>query len=84
MKKSLILNLKISILAGILFPFVLGVKELTLIPICFSSVWFIYVVLLLIPTFLIKPNLRIRLRRQEGAIMVRYELQDSKRNEKSA
>ena len=84
MKKSLILNLKISILAGILFPFVLGVKELTLIPFCFSSVWFIYVVLLLIPTFLIKPNLRIRLRRQEGAIMVRYELQDSKRNEKSA
>jgi len=84
MKKSLILNLKISILAGILFTFVLGVKELTLIPICFSSVWFIYVVLLLIPTFLINPNLRIRLRRQEGAIMVRYELQDSKRNEKSA
>jgi hypothetical protein len=60
MKKYLLLTLKVSILVGILLPFVLGVKDLTLIAICFSSVWFIYAVLLLITTFLIKPGLKIR------------------------
>jgi ABC-type uncharacterized transport system fused permease/ATPase subunit len=82
MKKYLTLTLVISILVGIILPFALGVRDLTLIAICFSSVWFIYVVLLFISTFLIKPALRIRVSRQKGVAVVRYELLDSKRNEK--
>jgi len=64
MKKYLILTLVISILVGIILPLALGVKELTLVALCFSSVWLIYVVLLLITTFMIKPGLRIKVSRQ--------------------
>jgi hypothetical protein len=74
MKNYLILSLKVSILVGIILPFILGVKDLTLIAICFSSASLIYVVLLLITTFLIKPSLRINVSRQNGATVVRYEL----------
>ncbi len=59
-KTHLRLTLIISILFGIILPLVLGVKDLTLIAICFSSVWFIYAISLLISTFLIKPGLRIK------------------------
>jgi len=83
MKKYLVLTLVISILVGIILPLALGVKDPTLIAITFSLVWFIYAVLLLITTFLIKPGLRIKVSRQKGVAMVRYELLDSKRNEKS-
>jgi hypothetical protein len=58
-KTYLILTLFISFLFGIILPLGLGVKDLTLIAICFSSVWFIYAVLLLITAFLIKPGLKI-------------------------
>jgi len=77
MKKQkiyLILTLLISSLFGIILPLFLGVKDLTLIAICFSSVWFIYAVLLLITTFLIKPGLRIKATRQNGISVLRYEL----------
>jgi len=74
MKKYLILTLVISILPGIILPLALGVRDLTLIAICFSSVWFIYAVLLLITTFLIKPNLKIKASRKNGVNVVRYEL----------
>ena len=76
MKKYLILTLTISILVGIILPLALGVKDLTLISLCFSSLWFIYAVLLLITTFLIKRGLRINLSRQNGATVVRYALRD--------
>ena len=84
MKKYLILTLRISILVGIVLPFVLGVKDLTLIAITFSSVWFIYAVVVLIAVFLIKPGLKINVNRKDGITVVRYELLDSKRKEKSA
>ena len=77
MKKYLLLTLVISILVGIILPLALGVKDLTLIAICFSSVWFIYAVLLLITTFLIKPGLKIKASRQNGVTVVRYELQNA-------
>jgi uncharacterized membrane protein len=60
MKRYLILTLVISILVGIILPLALGVRDPTLIAICFSSVWFLYAVLVLITTFLIKPGLRIK------------------------
>ena len=81
MKKSLLLTLKISILVGIIMPFVLGVKDVTLITIFFSSVWFIYAVLLFITTFLIKPGLKTGESAQNGVPVVRYELSDTERKE---
>ncbi len=76
-KTHLIVTLLGSILFGTVLPVALGTKDLILIAICFSSVWFIYVVLLLITTFLIKPNLRIKANRQNGVTVVRYELQNA-------
>ena len=73
-KGCLKLTLHISILFGIILPLTLGVKNLTLIAICFSSVWVIYAALLLITTFLIKPNLKIKATRKNGVNVVRYEL----------
>jgi hypothetical protein len=81
MKKYFILTLVISILAGIILPLVLGVKDLTLIAICFSLVWFIYAVILLILTFLVKPGLKIRASRQNGVTVVRYELLNAGKKE---
>jgi hypothetical protein len=83
MKRYLILALVISLLVGIILPLALGVKDLTLIAICFSSEWVIYAVLLLITTFLINPGLKIRVSRQKGVAVVRYELRDPKQNEKN-
>jgi uncharacterized RDD family membrane protein YckC len=71
-------TLVVSILVGIILPLALGVKNLTLIAITFSLVWFFYAVLLLITTFLIKPGLKIRASRQNGVTVVRYELQKEK------
>ena len=73
-KAYLILTLLISILFGIILPLALGVEDLTLIVICFSSVWFIHAVLLLITTFLIKPGLRIKVSHEKGVRVVKYEL----------
>jgi len=77
MKKYLILTLVTSILCGIILPLTLGVKNLTLIATCFSWVWFIYVLLLFITTFLIKPNLKIKASLKNGITVVRYELSNA-------
>ena len=74
MKKYLILTAVISILIGIILPLALGVKAPTLIAITFTLVWFIYAVLLLVTTFLIKPGLRIKVSGQNGVTVVKYEL----------
>jgi hypothetical protein len=74
MKKYLVLTLVISISVGIILPLALAVRDPTLMAIAFSLVWFLYAVLLLITTFLIKPNLRIKASRQNGVTAVRYEL----------
>jgi hypothetical protein len=60
MKRYLILTLVISILLGIILPLALGVKDLGLLYITFSSVWVIYAALLLVTTFMIKPSLKIK------------------------
>ena len=70
------LTLVISILVGILLPLALGVKNLTLLAIFFSSVWFIYAVLVFICTFMVKPGLRIKVSREKGVKVVRYELRE--------
>jgi len=82
MKKYLVLTLVISILVGIIMPLGLGVKDLTLIAITFSSVWFLYGALLLITTFLVKPRLKIKASRKNGVTIVKYELSNAgRRNE---
>jgi uncharacterized membrane protein len=80
-KTYLRLTIILPILFGIILPLALGLRDLTLIAICFSSVWLIYAVLLLITTFLIRPSLRIKASRQKGVTVVRYELQNA-RNKK--
>ncbi len=60
MKKYLTLTLVISILVEIILSLALGVKDLPLIAISFCSVWFVYAVILLIVTFLVKPGLKIK------------------------
>ena len=77
-KTYLIVTLLVSILFGIVLPVVLGVRDLTLIAITFSLVWFLYAVLLLITTFIVKPGLRIKASRQNGVTVVKYELQTQK------
>jgi type IV secretory pathway TrbL component len=79
MKKYLTLTLVISILAGIILSLALGVKDLTLIAISFCSVWFVYAVILLIVTFLVKPGLKIKAYNRNGAKVVTYELNNSTR-----
>jgi uncharacterized membrane protein len=76
-KTYLRLTIILPILFGIILPLALGVRDLTLIAICFSSVWLIYAVLMLVATFLIKPGLRIKASRQKGVMVVRYELLNS-------
>jgi len=76
MNKYLILALVISILVGIILPLALGVKDLTLIAICFSSAWSIYAGLLPITTFLIKPGLKIKVSREKGVKIVKYGLRE--------
>jgi hypothetical protein len=79
MKKYLTLTLVISILAGIILSLALGVKDLTLIAISFCSVWFVYAVILLIVTFLVKPGLKIKAYNRNGGKVVTYELNNSTR-----
>jgi uncharacterized RDD family membrane protein YckC len=80
-KTYLRLTIILPILFGIILPLALGVRDLTLIAICFSSVWLIYAVLMLVTTFLIKPGLRIKASRQKGVMVVRYELLNSGKKE---
>ena len=77
--KYFLITLAVSVLAGIIPPLILGVKDLTLIAITFSLVWFFYAVVMLITTFLIKPGLGIKVSRQNGISVVRYELRDAEK-----
>jgi hypothetical protein len=70
-------TLIISILLGIVLPLALGVRHLSLVAITFSSVWFIYTVIMFIIVFLINPGLKIKVIRQKNPTIVRYELSDS-------
>lgn len=47
-------TLIISVLFGVILPIYMSFKDLTLIAILFSSIWFIYVVIFFVYTFLIK------------------------------
>jgi hypothetical protein len=75
-KTYLLLTFILSVLFGIILPIALGVKDPTLIAITFSSVWFIYIVFLLIIVFLIKPSLKIKVIRHKNPTIVRFELKD--------
>jgi uncharacterized protein (DUF58 family) len=69
-------TLLISILLGIILPFVMGVNDPTLIAVALSFIWFIYAFLLLVTTFLFRPSLRIKVSRQNGVSVARYELRN--------
>jgi hypothetical protein len=60
------LTLVISILLGILLPFVLGVKDPTIIIIAFCSAWFIYSIIFFVHTFLISGRRNLKKRLREG------------------
>jgi hypothetical protein len=71
------LTLIASVLFGIVLPLALGIKDPTLIATTFSSVWFIYIMIMFIIVFLIKPGLRIRVIQRKNPTIVRYDLTDS-------
>ena len=73
------LTLVISILFGIILPLALGVKDPTLIAITFSSVWFLYIVVMMVVVFLLRPGLKIKVIHRKNPTIVRFELQDSRR-----
>jgi hypothetical protein len=70
-------TLLISILLGILFPLVLGVKDPTMIAITFSMVWFLYALIIFVTVFLIKPGLKIKVLHRKNPAIVRFDLTDS-------
>ena len=77
MKKQghyVILTLILSILLGIIFPLVLGVRDSMLIATTFSMAWVLYAIILLVTVFLIRPGLKIKGSRKDGITMLRYEL----------
>jgi hypothetical protein len=73
-KSHIRLTLVISILFGIILPLALGVKDPTLIAICFSLIWFVYAVLMLVNTFLGKGRLKIKVIHRKDPTVVRFEL----------
>jgi hypothetical protein len=74
----------VSIFLGIILPLTMGVKDPTLIAITFTSVWFIYAVLMFVTVFLIKPGLKIKILQRKNPTIVRYELRDAKRSQSSS
>ena len=74
-------TLVVSILAGIILPLALGVKDPTLIAITFSLVWFLYAVILFIYVFLIRKGLKIKILRHKNPTIVRFELRDPRRGQ---
>jgi len=66
-------------IAVLILSLLLGVKELELVAILLSSVWFIYAIVIFITTFLFSPGLRIKVTRTDGIFMVKYELSDKVR-----
>jgi hypothetical protein len=57
----------VSIIFGVILPISLGVKNLTLIGITFSSVWFIYAVVLFVITFFVTGRKSLK-KQLEGGI----------------
>jgi hypothetical protein len=55
-----------SISLGVILPFALGVKDLSLIAITFSSVWFIYAVVLFVITFLVTGRKSLKKQLKDG------------------
>ena len=76
LKKLSALTCLALILFGILLPIALGVRDLEVMAAIFSVFLGIYAVLVIVTTFLIKPGLRIKVSRQNGVTVVRYELQN--------
>ena len=75
------LTLVISVLFGIILPLAMGIRDLYSIALIFTLIWFVYVVLIFVVTFLIKPGLKIKVSRQNGVSVVKFELQDSREKE---
>jgi len=76
-KLCFIITLIASVLLGIFLPLALGIKDVTLIAITFSSVWFFYAMILFIYVFLIDPGIKIRVIQRKNPTIVRYEILDS-------
>jgi hypothetical protein len=68
------LTLAVSILAGIILPLAIGIKDPFLIGYIFTSVWFIYALLRFITVFLIRPGLKIKGNRRNRVTVVKLEL----------
>ena len=68
------LTLAVSILAGIILPLAIGIKDPFLIGYIFTSVWFIYALVRFITVFLIRPGLKIKGNRRNGVTVVKLEL----------
>jgi hypothetical protein len=71
-KTYLLLTVILSVLFGIILPLVFGVKDPTLIAITFSSVWFLYIVVMMVVVFLLRPGLKIKVIRHKSSTMVRF------------
>jgi hypothetical protein len=68
------LTLLLSISFGVILPLSVGVKDPTLIAIFSSLIWFMYSLVIFVSVFLIKPDLKIKAKRQNGVTVVEYEL----------
>jgi hypothetical protein len=75
-KRLFTLTMSASFLFGILLPLILGIKDIELVAVIFCAFWFIYAFLLLVTTFLFRPSLRIKVSRQNGVSVARYELRN--------
>ena len=80
-KTYLRLTLVLSILLAIILPFVLGVRDPTLIAIFFSFIWFVYAALILVNTFLGKGWLKIKVIHRKDPTVVRFELPNPRTKE---
>jgi len=68
------LALAVSILAGIILPLAIGIKDPLLSGYIFTSVWFIYALVRFITVFLIRPGLKIKGSRRNGVTVVKLDL----------
>jgi len=68
------LTLVVSILAGIILPLAIGIKDPLLLGYMFALVWFVYALVRFITAFLIRPGLKIKGNRRNGVTVVRFEL----------
>ena len=59
----------------------MGVKDLYSIALIFTLIWFVYAVQISVVTFLIKPGLKIKISRQNGVSVLKFELQNSREKE---